>query len=224
MKTRNVVLLLLLLLCIGGGICYYFYDNYKKAIAEEELRDSIRRVRMEELARYAAIDEARRDSIARYERTHSQEVIRKRLDDMIEQETMSGRNRASGRNYSADMNRMYNKCIEIANKTNADSVFHSFSFDRLMGKDSHVYSFDVSRVYYVTDLTAYADVVFDIGSELPEGQTVIYRLSYENERWVIDDFIFVFDDGYRVSEKREMKWFTSKWDPDRPAQESDIDL
>ena len=39
------------MVAIGGGICYYFYDNYKKAIAEEELRDSLRRMREAENAR-----------------------------------------------------------------------------------------------------------------------------------------------------------------------------
>ena len=91
------------MVAIGGGICYYFYDNYKKAIAEEELRDSLRRVREAENARYAAIDAARRDSIARYERTHSQDVIRKRLESIIEEEMMSGRNRATGKNWSEDI-------------------------------------------------------------------------------------------------------------------------
>ena len=225
MKTRNVVLILLLMVAIGGGICYYFYDNYKKAIAEEELRDSLRRVREAENARYAAIDAARRDSIARYERTHSQDVIRKRLESIIEEEMMSGRNRATGKNWSEDMNKLYAHCMETVQKSGADSVFQSFSFNGLMGKDVHPYSYEVRRIYYVTDAGAYADVLFDIGSDVPDGQNVIYRLRYENEQWVIDDFTFVYtEDGYRVSEKREMKWFAAKWDPDRPPQEDDIDL
>ncbi len=225
MKTRTIVLILFLMVCIGGGICYYFYDNYQKALAEEELRDSLRRLREEENARYAAIDAARRDSIAQYERTHSQDVIRKRLEKIIEDEMMSGRNRATGANWSEEMNELYDRCVKTAQKSGADSVFRSFSFNGLMGADVHIYSYDVTRVYYVTDENAYADVLFDIGSDMPEGQTVIYRLRYENEKWVIDDFTFVYvEDGYRVSEKREMKWFAAKWDPDRPAKESDIDL
>jgi len=225
MKTRNVVLILLLLLCIGGGICYHFYNNYQKAIAEEELRDSLRRMREAENARYAAIDAARRDSIARYERTHSQDVIRKRLQDIIEEEVMSGRNRTSGKNWSEKMNELYERCVKTAQKSGADSVFRSFSFNGLMGKDVHAMSYNVHRIYYVTDASAYADVLFDIGSDVPEGQTVIYRLLYEKEKWVVDDFTFVYtDDGYRVSEQREMKWFAAKWDPDRPEHEDDIDL
>lgn len=224
MRQRTVILLLLALILAGAGICYYFYNDYKQELAQEALRDSLRRAREEQNARYAAIDQARRDSIARYEKTHSQNVIRKRLDRIIEVEMMSGRNRTEGPNFSKEMNALRKRCLEVAKQTGADSVFRSFSFKGLMGDDVDLHSFDITRVYYVTDTSAYADVLFDIGSDEPDGQTVIFRLRYEEEQWVVDDFTFIYSDGDRVSEKREMNWFIAKWDPNREEQEGDIDL
>ena len=224
MKTRTIVILLTLLTLAGIGICYYFYDRYQKAIAEEELRDSIRRARLEENARYAAIDQARRDSIALYQKTHSQEAVRRSIEKIIDAEIMTGRNKTEGENWSTDINELRKKCVKIAEISKADSVFQSFSFRGLMGSDVHVYSYDITNVYYITQGSAYAEALFDIGSDIPEGQRVIFRLAYEEDRWVIDDFTFVYEDGYRVSEKREMKWFSAKWDPNREEQPEDIDL
>lgn len=213
---KKALIILAVLLVLGGGAGYYFYDKEQKRVAAERAeRDSIRQARELENARIAAMEKAHRDSLAAYERTHSTAVIRAVVERLVHDEMLSGRNHVGGRNWSERINILREQCDNAkayySDKRRADSVFRAFSFRGLMGSDIHIKSDSVMRVYYVSLESAYADVHFDIGEEYPEGQNVTLKLTYEDEKWLIDDFIFEYTDGDRVSESEEMIWFLKEF-------------
>ena len=99
MKKAFIIVVILLL--AAGGAGWYFYDKeQKREAAERAAHDSIRRARDLENARLAAIDQARRDSLDAFEKTHSPAVIREALSKLLDEEVMNGRNRMSGDNWS----------------------------------------------------------------------------------------------------------------------------
>ena len=208
---RNALIIIALLIIIGAGTGYYYYDKEQKRIASETAtRDSLRQVRELENARIAAMEQAHRDSIADYEKTHSPAVIRRYAEQLITEEMMSGRNRVGGKNWSERINILREQCDNVLaynRNEEIDSIFRSFSFKGLMGEDARVRSDSVMRIYYVSVESAYVDVHFDLGEEIPEGQNVTYKLVFVEDKWLIDDFIFEYSDGDRVSESEEMQWF-----------------
>ncbi len=211
MKKAFIIIFVLML--VGGGTGYYFYDKEQKRIAAEKAtHDSLRKARELNNARLAAMEKAHRDSLAEYEKTHSPEVIRRIVEKMISEEMMSGRNRINGSNWSERICILREQCDNVLaySDEKADSIFRSFSFKGLMGKDIHVYSDSITHIYYIAPESAYADVLFDIGSEYPS-QKVIYKLAFENERWVFDDFTFEYPDGDMVTESDEMNWFLKEY-------------
>ena len=208
MKKAFIIVVILLL--AAGGAGWYFYDKeQKREAAERAAHDSIRHARDLENARLAAIDQARRDSLDAFEKTHSPAVIREALSKLLAEEVMNGRNRMSGDNWSERIKILREQCENVIayNKdSDADSVFHAFSFKGLMGKDIRILSDSVTKVYYVSQDSAWADVHFKI-QDYPEGQDVTYKMLYYDGRWILDDFIFEYADGERVIESEEMKWF-----------------
>ena len=212
-NMKKAFIIIVVLMLIGGGAGYYFYDREQKRIAAEKAtHDSLRLARELNNARLAALEKAHRDSLAEYEKTHSPQVIKAIAEKMIDEEMMSGRNRIGGSNWSERISILREQCDNVLaySDEEADSIFHSFSFKGLMGKDIHVYSDSITHVYYISPESAYVDVLFNIGEEYP-GQKVIYKLAFEDERWVIDDFIFEYSDGDVVSESEEMNWFIEEY-------------
>ena len=211
MKKAFIIIVVLML--IGGGAGYYYYDREQKRIAAEKAtHDSLRLARELNNARLAALEKAHRDSLAEYEKTHSPQVIRAIAEKMISEEMMSGRNRIAGSNWSERICILREQCDNVLaySDEEADSIFRSFSFKGLMGKDIHIYSDSITHIYYIAPESAYVDVLFNIGEEYP-GQKVICKLAFEDERWVIDDFIFEYSDGDVVSESEEMSWFLEEY-------------
>ena len=208
MKKAFIIITILLVAAAGAG--YYFYHQEMKRQKEEKaIHDSIRHARDVELARLAAIDSARRDSSAVWERTHGTQVIKLRMEQLLRDEMRSGRNHVGGKNWSEKMNILREQCDNVIaySKEGADTVFRTFSFKGLMGKDVRVKGDSILRVYYVSSHTAYVDVRYEIGDEEPEGQEVSFVLAYENDEWLLDDFTFIYPDGAHVTESEEMKWF-----------------
>ena len=208
MKKAFIITAIIML--IAGGAGWYYYDKeQKRQAAERAAHDSIRHARDLENARLAALDKARRDSLDEYEKTHGTAVIREALLKLLDDEVMSGRNKLSGDNWSERIKILREQCENVIayNKdSDADSVFHAFSFKGLMGKDIRILSDSVTKVYYVSQDSAGADVHFKI-QDYPEGQDVTYKMLYYDGRWILDDFIFEYADGERVIESEEMKWF-----------------
>lgn len=208
MKKAFIITAIIML--IAGGAGWYYYDKeQKRQAAERAAHDSIRHARDLENARLAALDKARRDSLDEYEKTHGTAVIREALLKLLDDEVMNGRNKLSGDNWSERIKILREQCENVIayNKdSDADSVFHAFSFKGLMGKDIRVLSDSVTKVYYVSQDSAWADVHFKI-QDYPEGQDVTYKMLYYDGRWILDDFIFEYADGERVIESEEMKWF-----------------
>ncbi len=208
MKKAFIITAIIML--IAGGAGWYYYDKeQKRQAAERAAHDSIRHARDLENARLAALDKARRDSLDEYEKTHGTAVIREALLKLLDDEVMSGRNKLSGDNWSERIKILREQCENVIayNKdSDADSVFHAFSFKGLMGKDIRILSDSVTKVYYVSQDSAWADVHFKI-QDYPEGQDVTYKMLYYDGRWILDDFIFEYADGERVIESEEMKWF-----------------
>lgn len=211
---RKAFALIISLLLIAGGTGYYFWDQNQKRVARERfVRDSLRQARDLENARLAALEKAHRDSLAEYEKTHSRAVVRAIAEKLINDEMMSGRNHVGGKNWSERINILREQCENVLayDRNGLDSIFRSFSFKGLMGDSIHVRSDSITNVYHVTQDFALVDVHFDIGDRWPEGQNVTYRLAYEDEKWVIDDFSFLYTDGECVTESEEMKWFISRF-------------
>ena len=208
MKKAFIITAIIML--IAGGAGWYYYDKeQKRQAAERAAHDSIRHARDLENARLAALDKARRDSLDEYEKTHGTAVMREALLKLLDDEVMSGRNKLSGDNWSERIKILREQCENVIayNKdSDADSVFHAFSFKGLMGKDIRILSDSVTKVYYVSQDSAWADVHFKI-QDYPEGQDVTYKMLYYDGRWILDDFIFEYADGERVIESEEMKWF-----------------
>ena len=201
MKKAFIIILILLIAAAGTG--YYFYhQEMERQKAEKAAHDSIRHARELENARLAAIDKARRDSTAAYEKTHSTQVIKLRMEQLLRDEMRNGRNHVGGKNWSETMNILREQCdnVIVYSKEGADTVFSSFSFKGLMGKDIHVKGDSILRVYYVSEHTAYVDVRYEIGDETSEGQEVSYKLAFEKGEWVLDDFTFIYPDGAHVTE------------------------
>jgi uncharacterized protein YxeA len=208
MKKAFIIITILLVAAAGAG--YYFYhQEMERQRQEKAIHDSIRHAREVENARLAAIDKARRDSSAAYELTHGTQVIKLRMEQLLRDEIRNGRNHVGGKNWSEKMNILREQCDNVIAYSNerADTVFRTFSFKGLMGKDVRVKSDSILRVYYVSEHTAYVDVRYEIGDEQPEGQDVSFILSYEKDEWLLDDFTFIYSDGTHVTESEEMKWF-----------------
>ncbi len=221
MKKAFIIVVILLL--AAGGAGWYFYDKeQKREAAERAAHDSIRHARDLENARLAAIDQARRDSLDAFEKTHSPAVIREALSKLLDEEVMNGRNRMSGDNWSERIKILREQCENVIayNKgSEADSVFRAFSFKGLMGDGVRILSDSVKKVYYVSQDSAWADVHFKI-QDYPEGQDVTYKLLFYDGRWILDDFFFDYDDGERVVESEEMKWFIDYYgEPDADASQ-----
>ena len=208
MKKAFIITAIIML--IAGGAGWYYYDKeQKRQAAERAAHDSIRHARDLENARLAALDKARRDSLDEYEKTHGNAVIREALIKLLDDEVMSGRNKMSGDNWSERIKILREQCenvIAYNKNSDADSVFHAFSFKGLMGNDIRILSDSVTKVYYVSQDSAWADVHFKI-QDYPEGQNVTYKMLFFNGKWILDDFIFEYADGERVIESEEMKWF-----------------
>ena len=222
MKKAFIIIVVLML--IGGGAGYYYYDREQKRIAAEKAtHDSLRLARELNNARIAALERAHRDSLAEYEKTHSPQVIRAIAEKMISEEMMSGRNRIAGSNWSERICILREQCDNVLaySDEEADSIFRSFSFKGLMGKDIHIYSDSITHIYYIAPESAYVDVLFNIGEEYPKGQTVTFKLVFEQEKWLIDDFTFMYDDGEFVRETDEMRWFIGKFGNIKEEDEED---
>ena len=226
MKKAFIIVVIIML--IAGAAGWYYYDKeQKREAAERAAHDSIRHARDLENARLAALDQARRDSIDAYEKTHSTTVIREALSKLLSEEVMNGRNKMSGDNWSERIKILREQCENVIayNKgDDADSVFRAFSFKGLMGDDIHILSDSIMKVYYVSQDSAWADVHFKI-QDYPEGQDVTYKLLFYEGRWILDDFIFDYSDGERIIESEEMKWFIDYYgdsgDPDSAEKNTD---
>ena len=214
MKKAFIILLALML--IGGGTGFYYYEKNKREAAQERhLRDSLRHARKIENARIAAMEKAHRDSLAAYERTHSPAVIRAVAEKLVDEEMMGGRNHVGGRNWSRRINILREMCDNVLayGSHRADTAFRQFSFRGLMrmGPRMHIHSDSITRVYYISQESAWFDAHFDIGENVPEGQNVSFKLVYENNKWLLDDFTFQHNDNKPVTVSEEMEWFITEY-------------
>ena len=207
MKKAFIIIFILLL--IAGGAGYYYYDKEQKRVAAERaLRDSIRQARDLENARLAAIEKAHRDSIAAFEKTHSKEAIAAAAERLIRDEFLSGRNHVGGNNWTERMNILREQCENVLSysEEGADSIFRSFNFKGLLGRDVRVLSDSITQIYYISPDSAWVDVHFNV-DDYEDGQEMTMKLHFIDKRWLIDDFVFRYNDGEWVSEASEMNWF-----------------
>jgi len=210
MRKAMIILTVLVLLGILGGTGYYFYDKeQKRQIAEQMAKDSIRRARDAEIAHWKAVEQARRDSAAAYEKTHAPEVLMKRMEQLLKDEILNNRNHVGGKNWTERFNILREQCQNVVAYADhpADSIFRSFSFKGMMGDSIRIQGDSIMRAYKITPDSAYVDVHFDIGDKHPEGQDVAFKLKFIGGQWIIDDFTFQYTDGEYYTESEEMKWF-----------------
>ena len=210
-KSAIITIILLVLLAAGGGTGYYFYDKHQKQVAADSIarRDSIHRAREAELARWRAIEQARRDSAAAYESTHAPLVIMKRMEELLKSDILN-HNQVGGKNWTERMNILQEQCKNVIAYARhpADSVFRLFSFKGMMGGDSiRIHGDSIMHAYNITTDSAYVDVHFDLGEKYPEGQNVCFKLKFIGGEWLLDDFTFQYSDGESYTESKEMEWF-----------------
>ncbi len=211
MRKALIIVTILVLACAGAG--YYFYDKEREAEAQERAqRDSLRRARQLEVARAVAMDRAHRDSLAAYEKTHSQAVVCKVAERLIAEEFMSGRNHVGGRNWSRRVNVLRTLCDNVVanGSERADTTFRTFSFKGLMGDTVRVLGDSVMKAYRISPDSALVLVNFEIAN-YEQGQKVELKLNFEEGKWLIDDFRFYYPDGQIVSVSEEMDWFISEY-------------
>ena len=226
MKKAFIIILALLL--IGGGTGYYYYIKNQREIAHErQMRDSLRQARALENARLAANEKAHQDSLLEYERTHSPAVIRAVAEKLVYEEMMSGRNHVGGLNWSKRINVLRELCdnVRTYGSLRADTAFREFSFRGLMrmGPNFHILSDSITRIYYVSQESAWFDVHFDLGEKVPEGQNVSFKLVFEDNKWLIDDFTFQYIDDKPVTVSEEMEWFISEYGKRKGDEDSPSD-
>lgn len=210
-KSAIITIILLVLLAAGGGTGYYFYDKHQKQVAADSIarRDSIHRAREAELARWRAIEQARRDSAAAYESTHAPLVIMKRMEELLKSDILN-HNQVGGNNWTERMNILQEQCKNVIAYARhpADSVYRLFSFKGMMGGDSiRIHGDSIMHAYNITPDSAYVDVHFDLGEKYPEGQNVSFKLKFIGGEWLLDDFTFQYSDGESYTESKEMEWF-----------------
>ena len=112
MKKAFIIIVIIML--IAGGAGWYYYDREQKRVAAERAaHDSIRKARDLENARLAAMDQARRDSMNAFEKTHSPAVIREALSKLLSEEVMNGRNRMTGDNWSERIKILREQCENV---------------------------------------------------------------------------------------------------------------
>ncbi len=210
-KSSIIIIVLLILLFAGGGTGYYFYDKHRKKEIADSIarRDSIHRAREAELAHWRAIEQARKDSIAAYEKTHAPIVIMSRMEELLKSDILK-RNRVGGSNWTERMNILHEQCENVLAYADApaDSIYRLFSFNGMMGGDTiKVRGDSIMHAYSISPDSAYVDVHFDLGEKYPEGQNVSFKLKFVNGEWLLDDFTFQYSDGESYTESKEMQWF-----------------
>lgn len=226
-KTAIITIIIFILLAAGGGTGYYFYDKHQKQkIADSIAHDSIRRAREAELARWAAIEQARKDSAAAWDRTHGALVIMARMEELLKKDILK-RDQVGGKNWTERMNILHEQCKNVLAYAEhpADSIYRLFSFNGMMGGDSiHIEGDSIMHAYNITNDSAFVLVHFDLGEKYPEGQNVQFKLKYIGEEWLLDDFTFQFSDGESYTESKEMEWFIEtygKFDATEEEEEED---
>lgn len=209
-KSAIITIIIIILLAAGGGTGFYFWNKHRKQVEADSIarRDSIRHAREAELAYWAAMEQARKDSTAAWERTHGALVIMSRMEELLKTDILK-RNQVGGKNWTERMNILHEQCKNVLAyaESPADSIYRLFSFNGLMGDSIHIESDSIVRAYNITADSAFVLVHFDIGEKYPEGQKVQFKLKYIGEEWLLDDFTFQFEDGYYATESEEMQWF-----------------
>lgn len=210
---KKAFIALCTLIVVGAGVFYYFYlEEENSEEAKHSLQSFMHQARnlTNELIRYR---QSANDNInAEWEKTHSNEAIIAAVENLIDEEWLSGRNQVGGKNWTEKMNILSEICKNICSlNEDAKIVYDSMSFNGMMGN----VRFELDTImppYYVSD-SAWVDVHFAMkdtdGTPFPNSQKVTMKLLFNpsDKRWLINDFVFYYNEygkSDQFSEMREM--------------------
>ena len=154
---------------ITGGIGGLWYavrqvsDNQAQEVFEKDSLREASKLRM--VAEYAA-EQALQDSIVEFERTHSAQAIAHRMQVIVSQELKkSGIKPYDPRYRTASFQELLQQC-KTFDRDSAKKGWHFYDipfYEYIPKKE--VIGCEISRVYYVTNTTASADVRYDLNND-----------------------------------------------------------
>lgn len=228
---KKAFIILCILVIAGAGVFYYYYDQDEKAQeAKRSLRSFMHQARnlTNELIRHKQKEDD--SKIAEWEKTHSDKAIIAAVEKLIEEEWTSGRNHVGGKNWTDKMNILRDMCDNVKSFSDeAKEEFNSMSFNGMMGKDCRFSVDTIMAPYYVSD-SAWVDVHFKVtdkeGTPYPNRQRVTLKLQFNptDERWLINDFVFYYNEDhgqYQYSEMKEMQGFLEQFSSSNDSDNKD---
>ena len=191
---------------ITGGIGGLWYavrqvsDNQAQEVFEKDSLREASKLRM--VAEYAA-EQALQDSIVEFERTHSAQAIAHRMQVIVSQELKKSSIKPYDPRYrTASFQELLQQC-KTFDRDNAKKGWHFYDipfYEYIPKKE--IIGCEISRVYYVTNTTASADVRYDLNNDSIPSKSAVYRLVYVNDEWLIDDCIID-----QESERESLRWY-----------------
>ncbi|MBR5653728.1 MAG: hypothetical protein IKX22_06565 [Prevotella sp.] len=191
---------------ITGGIGGLWYavrqvsDNQAQEVFEKDSLREASKLRM--VAEYAA-EQALQDSIVEFERTHSAQAIAHRMQVIVSQELKKSSIKPYDPRYrTASFQELLQQC-KTFDRDSAKKGWHFYDipfYEYIPKKE--VIGCEISRVYYVTNTTASADVRYDLNNDSIPSKSAVYRLVYVNDEWMVDDCIID-----QESERESLRWY-----------------
>ena len=191
---------------ITGGIGGLWYavrqvsDNQAQEVFEKDSLREASKLRM--VAEYAA-EQALQDSIVEFERTHSSQAIAHRMQVIVSQELKKSSIKPYDPRYrTASFQELLQQC-KTFDRDSAKKGWHFYDipfYEYIPKKE--IIGCEISRVYYVTNTTASADVRYDLNNDSIPSKSAVYRLVYVNDEWLVDDCIID-----QESERESLRWY-----------------
>ncbi len=218
---KKAFIALCIIVIAGAGLFFYYYNqDEKEQEAKRSLQSFMHQARnlTNELIRHKQMEDNNKN--AEWEKTHSDKAIIAAVEKLIEEEWTSGRNHVGGKNWTDKMNILRDMCDNVKTfNDEAKEEFNSMSFNGMMGKDCRFAVDTIMAPYYVSD-SAWVDVHFKLtdlqGTPYPNRQKVTLKLQFNpsDERWLINDFVFYYNEEhgqYQYSEMKEMQGFLQQY-------------
>ena len=191
------------LLITGGivGLWSTVRHINNEEIKERQEKDSIRIIQKERIAEEVAAEQALQDSIEVYQNTHSPEVIAHRMQIILADEMRHEGKRPYFDKYRTEaFKEAWHEADEFDKEPREEKPgmrFYDMPFYQLIPAKM-IRDLQISRVYYVTNDRARADVDYLVKRTIKleeeerdsvyyEHKTAIYKLAYQDNDWYVDD-------------------------------------
>ncbi|MBR5688140.1 MAG: hypothetical protein IKX36_09295 [Prevotella sp.] len=191
------------LLITGGivGLWSTIRHINNEEIKEKQEKDSIRISQKERIAEEVAAEQALQDSIEVYQNTHSPQVIAHRMQVILADEMRHEGKRPYYDKYRTEsFKEAWHEADEFDKEPREEKPgmrFYDMPFYQLIPAKM-IRDLEISRVYYVTNDRARADVDYLVkrtikleeeerDSTYYEHKTAVYKLVYQDNDWYVDD-------------------------------------